>query len=395
MLAVNILLALYLAAALAYWLWQAVSIRRTRRGVPMLRDLAVVEPERWPRLSVIVPARNEADRIEPAARSLLASDYPDLEIVFVDDRSDDGTGAIVNRLADEDPRARALHVTELPKGWLGKVNALQAGLAASTGELALFTDADVHFTPDALRRAAAYLLANGLDHVPAFPRVDPSSLAVDATVAAFLRQFVSATRSWAVSSPASRAYLGIGAFNLVRRSAFDETEGLAWLRLEMGDDMGLGLLMKRSGHRSGPVAAFGLVSVQWLRTFGEAVRSSEKGYGVVCRFSIVRTVALGLVSLALELSPLAALAPMIWPETRVVGLAGLAVTAAFLATVVELRRWHGGRLRVSLLSPLMAPINSAVLVRTAVLGKLRGGAAWRGTLYSEAELREGMRIRFP
>jgi cellulose synthase/poly-beta-1,6-N-acetylglucosamine synthase-like glycosyltransferase len=393
--AANILLLFYVALAVAYWLWQAVSLRRVRCRVPALGSLPLVEPKRWPRLSVIVPACNEADRLEPAARSLLASDYPDLEILFVDDRSADGTGAIIDRLAAEDARVRALHVAQLPDGWLGKVNALQTGLAASTGDLVLFTDADIHFAPDALRRAVAYLLAGKFDHVPALPRVDPASPLVDVVVAGFLRQFLSATRAWAVSDPQSRAYLGIGAFNLVRRDAFESTEGFAWLRMETGDDMGVGLLMKRAGKRSGPVVAASLVHVQWLRTFTEAVRSSEKGYAAVCRFSFIRSLLLATLSVMTELSPLLTLVPLAWPETRAAGAAGLAVAAACGLAMLESRFWYRGRLWVQLVSPLVAPINAVVILRTAILGKLRGGATWRGTVYREADLRAGLRIRFP
>ena len=82
--------------------------------------------------------------------SLLAQDYPNLELILIDDRSTDGTGEIVDRLA-ADPRLVAIHVEELPAGWLGKVNALRVATEAATGELILTTDADVHYAPGALR----------------------------------------------------------------------------------------------------------------------------------------------------------------------------------------------------------------------------------------------------
>src|SRR6185369_2740694 len=107
--------------------------------------------------SVVVPACNEARTIERALTSLLAQDYPDLEIVLVDDRSSDETGAIIEHLAASDRRISAIHVRELPAGWLGKVHALQRGLERARGELVLFTDADIHFAPGALRRAVAWV----------------------------------------------------------------------------------------------------------------------------------------------------------------------------------------------------------------------------------------------
>jgi hypothetical protein len=390
-----VLLALHVAAALAYWLWQAYAFRRTQRDVPRLEKLDPPEPAEWPRLSIIVPARNEAETIEPALQTLLAEDYPDLEIVLVDDRSEDGTGAVMDRAAAGDERVRALHITELPEGWLGKVHALQQGLEASSGALVLFTDADVHFARGTLRRAVAHMLAESLDHLAALPRIRPTSAAVDAAVSAFLRQFISASRPWLAGRADSRACFGVGAFNLVRRAAFDQTEGLQWLRMEVGDDMGVGMLMKRAGKRSAAVSAFDHVALRWQTSLAQMARNAEKGYGSVCHFSIVRTLLLAAVSTLLELSPVAALVPVAWPATRAVGYAGIAVAAAFLVTVALIRRWYGGSVLPMLLGPLAAPVSAAMMVRAAVLGKRRGGAAWRGTLYTEAQLRAGLRIRFP
>jgi len=390
-----VLLAVYVAAALAYWLWQAYALWRTLRGLPRLGDLDPPAPVAWPPLSVVVPARDEADTIEAAARSLLAEDYPNLEIVFVDDRSADATGAVIDRLASEDGRVRAIHVAELPAGWLGKVNALRQGLDASDGQWALFTDADVHVARGTLRTAVAHALDGGLDHLAAFPSVHQASLVVDAAVSAFVRQLVASMRPWAVRDARSRAFMGIGAFNLVRRAALDETEGFEWLRMEVGDDVGLGLVMKRAGKRSEVASAFGLVGLQWQTSLGRMARNAEKGYGPVCRFSIVRSLVLAAVTLALELAPFVAPLALLWPELRPVGYAGLAATAAYLATVVLLRRWAGTGVLSMLLGPLTAPLASALMVRTAILGKRRRGAVWRGTLYSEADLRAGQRVRFP
>ena len=107
--------------------------------------------------------------MEAAARALLALDYPALEVVAVDDRSTDATGRILDRLAASDPRLRVRHVSDLPPGWLGKNHAMAEGAASATGDWLLFTDADVHFAPDALKRSMAFALRHGLGHCVAFP----------------------------------------------------------------------------------------------------------------------------------------------------------------------------------------------------------------------------------
>jgi len=138
MILLTIVLVAYLAVALAYWLMAMDALVRTARAMPLLADLTPPEPERRPSVSIIVAACNEADRVEAAVRTLLDEDYPDLQVILVDDRSTDSTGEILDRLAAEDDRAQVLHITDLPGGWLGKVNALRRGFAASRGQFVLF-----------------------------------------------------------------------------------------------------------------------------------------------------------------------------------------------------------------------------------------------------------------
>jgi cellulose synthase/poly-beta-1,6-N-acetylglucosamine synthase-like glycosyltransferase len=123
--------------------------------VQKLVSLQVPAPTTWPRLSVVIPALNEVDTLEAALGTLLAETYPDLEIVLVDDRSTDGTGALVDRLAARDPRITPVHITALPEGWLGKVHALHVGTQHARGDWLLYTDADVHFGQGSLRHAVA------------------------------------------------------------------------------------------------------------------------------------------------------------------------------------------------------------------------------------------------
>lgn len=141
-------------------------------GRPLLvATLPADGPEALPRLSIVVPALNEEETVEPAMRTLLALDYPQLEIIAVDDRSTDETGGILDRLAATDPRLRVLHVRELPAGWLGKNHALHLASREATGDYILFTDADVLFEPTVLRRTVRAMIARGLDHLAVFPEL--------------------------------------------------------------------------------------------------------------------------------------------------------------------------------------------------------------------------------
>jgi len=391
----TIALAIYAGLCLLYWLRTAYGVYRVRAGVGLLTDLEIPDPPIWPAVSVVVPACNEADKFESAARTLLDQDYENLEIILVDDRSTDATGEIADRLAASDPRVRTIHISDLPGGWLGKVNALNRGLSESGGDIILFTDADVHHRSDVLRRAVAFMQTEELDHLAGCPSLESSSgMLTDSLIAAFLRQlFAVFLPSWKVADPGSRAFFGVGAFNMVRRSALEATEGLEWLKLETGDDMGLGLMMKQSGAKCRVMSMSDLVSVQWYGSLGEVMRGSEKVYasGANCRLAPI--ILSAAIVPALEASPILCLLPLAWPQTRLAGLPGLPIAMLFAWSTIALARWGRARIGPGLLAPFTAGITAVILLRAGILGWRRGGIMWRGTLYQSAALREGRRLR--
>jgi glycosyltransferase involved in cell wall biosynthesis len=377
---------------LLYWLIMAYSGLQLS-SIPTL-CLPTSQRCAWPHLTVIVPACSEAAEIEDAAGTLLNQDYPNLQLIFVDDRSTDTTGKIIDNLSGIDSRVEAIHIDKLPDQWLGKVHALHTGLQKATGDIVLFTDADVHFADGALKAAVDHFLNAKLDHLAGFPRLNPSGLFLGAMLAAFLRQFVTVMRPWKVSDPDSRAFIGIGAFNMVKKQEFLAAGGFEWLRMEVADDVGIGLMMKRSGYRCGAAEMSEWLSLYWHRTIGSAVRGTEKGWSSVCRFSVTLTIILGFINTAMELSPLCALLLM-WRSLRLAGWLGVFIIAIYFFTSVVIARWMRQSILPHLLSIFTAPFGFAVMVRTAILGYFRGGALWRGTLYPTKALRSGMRLKFP
>jgi glycosyl transferase family 2 len=388
----EIALSVVAVVGLAYWVWMAYAIVRSL-AVETVRPAS--DREQWPGLTVVVPACNEAGEIEPAARSLLSQDYPNLRVIFVDDRSGDTTGQILDGLVADEEGAEVVHLTDLPTGWLGKVHALHTGLQRAESELVLLTDADVRFEPGALRAGVDHMARRGLDHLAGFPRLLPSGLLVGAMVGAFLRQFVAFMRPWRVDDPSSRAFIGVGAFNLIRRKAFVASGGFEWLRMEVGDDAGVGLMMKRAGRCCAAGQMADWIFLHWHRSFRGVVRGAEKGWSSVCRFSLLRTALLGATMVVLELAPLWMLALLSHPGARWIGKLGVVALAGNVAASLIMAR----RMRQSpiphLVSILIAPLGFVVMLRTALLGRCRGGALWRGTLYPTEALREGMRLKFP
>jgi hypothetical protein len=361
------------------------------RAVPLLIRDRSPAPERWPQVSLIVPARNEVETLGPAMRSRLADGYPALEVVLVDDRSTDGTGALVDTLAAEDPRVRALHLTSLPQGWLGKLHAMSEGLRMATGEWLLFSDADVHLAPGTLARAVSYAEAQRLDHLSILPQLRPATWLVDVALSAFGRTGLVMARVWLVSDPRSKVGGSVGAFGLVRRSALERSPGIEHLRLEVADDLALGQMLKASGSRSAVANGRELVSLHWYRTLPELARGTEKAAALFDHRILPAVCWTGSLA-ALELGPfvVALLAP--FPLARWLGAVGAAL---LLGSTLWMCRFAGQRILPALLYPLGVVINGVLLLRAAVLGKIRGGLQWRSTLYSPDELRLGRRVKAP
>lgn len=384
----EIVLAGVAIVAAAYWVFAALASLRAMAAVPLIARLAPADPPRWPRVSVIIPACDEEATIEQALRSRLGEGYPDAEYLVIDDRSTDRTGEIIDRLAAEDPRIVALHVRELPDGWLGKVHALHTAVGRATGEWVLFSDADVHHAPGTLRRVVAHCEQEGVDHVAVFPSVWSSTFWLDGVMNLFLRLLAVGSRAWKVPDPRSRISAGGGNFNLVRRAVLARAGGLSPLRMEVIDDAALGQMLKWSGARQRVLNARGFVGLWFYRSVRDIVVGMEKNaFAMLGRFDVPRF-ALALAALSLcELGAWVVLAAGAgWP----VELA--AATLALAALVqVAVARWLGRPLLPTVLGPLGWLVFVFAALRSMVLTLRRGGITWRGTHYPLAALRRGRR----
>lgn len=337
----------------------------------------------WPRVSLIAAARNEEKHVAAAARSLLAIDYPDLQITLVNDRSTDRTGEILRKLAAEDQRLNLVEVTELPPGWLGKNHALHLGASRSDGAWLLFTDADIFFSPDAVRRAVQYAERRQLDHLALGPRCRSTSWLTDAFVVTFTILFTLYVRPWSIRNPKSKAHVGIGAFNLVRATALRSVGGFEPIRMRPDDDIKLGKLLKLRGFKQDLAHGVGLIEVEWYGSLREVILGLEKNAFAGVDYSVVAVIFSSLILLATFIWPLAALAftqgPALW----------LSATAAILSLFNALLSAYGMRLRWSaaLGYPLAIVLFIYITWRAMLLTFWRGGIRWRDTHYPLSELR--------
>jgi hypothetical protein len=368
------------------WFVRTLQFRRYARTALRLDAAPADGPEPLPRLSVVVPARNEEGTVEEAMRTLLAADYPDVEVVAVDDRSTDATGAILERLAAAHPRLRVTHVRELPPGWLGKNHALHLGAGLASGEYILFTDADVHFEPSTLRRAVRAAARRRLDHLVLLPEVVVQGFWETLFVTYFGTAFLFAFLPWKVADPRSKAYVGVGAFNLVRVEAYRRAGGHAALPMDVVDDVKLGKRLREGGARQECGFSDGLVRVRWAVGLKGMIEGLTKNMFASLGFRIAPTLSAIFTTLLMVVWPSLGLLAGPW-GARLLCAGAL---AAMAWTVGVIRPVPRGSALYGLAFPLAGLIMAYIFLRSAVRTYRQGGVIWRGTLYPLADLRKGV-----
>ena len=375
-----------LAAVAFLWMLIAIELARGVPSMPSLRDFCPLQDARCPSVSILVAARDEAEKLPAALETFLALDYPSYEVVAVDDRSFDATGAILQVAAARDPRLKLLRVASLPSGWLGKPHALLRAYENSTGEWLVFTDADVHFRPDLLRVALAAALQNDWEHLTLLGRAQMFNPGEKIAMSFFSLGFLLGIRPWRVRDFRSGAYAGVGAFQMIHRSAYKKLGTHRRLAMEVVDDMKLGKLAKEACVRSCVLRAGDAVSVHWHAGIGNMIVGTTKNFFATTGFR-AGMVALQLFSLALVfLFPVAAL-PFVHGLARAFALVAIALPLVAM----------GGVCREFKISPLYAatyPLGVLIfmwmLLHSAVVTLWKGGIEWRGTFYPLDELKRGV-----
>ena len=288
-----------------FWVPIGILLIVKRHALAVLASLDEGQTKTWPKVTVVIPARNEERNLKQALQSVLKLDYSDLEIVVVNDRSTDGTGSILEEMAKQDQRLTLMNIQSLPDGWLGKTHALHMGAQQAHGEFILFTDADIMFHPLAFRKAMSHIQANRLDHLTVVP---------EDTMPGFFLRTLSATfgifmfilfQPWKVRNPKSRRYMGIGAFNLVRTSVYRAIGGHQAIALRPDDDLKFGKLVKLNGYRSDVLNGQGMVTVEWYRSVPELIQGLMKNMfaGTEYRVSLVILATIGSLPIHIWLGP--------------------------------------------------------------------------------------------
>lgn len=354
-----------------------------RLHIPSLADVPPRPAHGAPRVSIVIAARNEERHIASAVRSLLDQAYPDVEVLVVDDRSSDGTSAILAGIVAREPRLRVVRVDALPDGWLGKNHALQRGADAATGDILLFADGDVILARDAVSRAVRLLELRRADLLAVAPDLVVPSAPLALVEGYFMMWFLLYLRPWKAPDPRSGAFIGIGAFNLIRTRAYRAVGGHARIALRPDDDIMLGKLLKRAGRTQLLATADGTIRVEWYATLGEMARGFRKNAFAGLHYSLPLVAGAVAGNLLLGVWPFVGIWLTEGTPRALYAAAALAQMSAFAMGPVigKERPW------LAPLYPLAAVLFVGIL--SAAVGRTlrRGGIEWRETFYPLARLR--------
>lgn len=347
------------------------------------------EPARFPRVSILVPARNEEANIGPCVQGLLAQDYPDFEVLVLNDGSSDGTENALAELTATDDRLRILTGRPLPPDWLGKHWACHQLAQAASGELLLFTDADTRHSPRTLRDAVAALQAEQADLLVVLPQEEAVSWAEQLTIPLLLWVFLSfvplvlATRLRAAFLSAA-----IGQYMLFRRPAYEACGGHAAVRKHVADDLALGRRIKRCGFHWFLVDGSNRVRCRMYQNFRQVFNGFSKNLLAAFDYRVPLVVFVWLWLLLVAWEP---------PLVLGLGLAGLSLGAfspwfALASFSLFTLLWGLTCLRfrqplyLAPLHPLSILLMSAIAARSLWLAAT-GRATWSGRVLVKPRLR--------
>ncbi len=353
------------------------------RSIGFLKDLRDTRNGPGLRVSIIIPARNEERNIQEALRSVLSQDYENAEVIVINDRSADQTGAILDRMARTHPALRVIHVTELPPGWLGKNHAMFCGAQQATGDLLLFTDADIVMRPSTVRKAVGYLVANQIDHLTITPEVRMPGILLDVFVGAFTIFFSLYARPWKAKDPKSKRFIGIGGFNLVRAAVYRGVGTHRAIAMRPDDDLKLGKLIKHGGFRQELLFGRDMLHVEWYPSLREMINGLMKNAFAGVNYSILAIVASSITQFLLNVWPFLGL----FLTHGITRILNAAIVLIILFICWDNARFHNSRRWYGIGFPISTLLFIYIMWRSMLITLINNGIRWRGTHYPLAELR--------
>ncbi|MBC3540055.1 glycosyltransferase [Rufibacter sediminis] len=348
-----------------------------------LKDISPELAGAEPSVAIIIAVRNEEAELEQALSSICQIDYPKARILVVNDRSTDRTPEILRRMAQANPAITVITIEELPAGWLGKNHALYQGYLHTSEEWMLFTDADVMYHRLALKKAMHYAAAHRLDHLTVMPEITSPSGLFRSVMTTFSIMLELRQRPWEISNPKSNASIGIGAFNLLKRTAYEKTGTHTAFSLRPDDDLKLGERIKAAGLRQDVVYGQQEVSLHWYTSLREFINGLMKNTFSIANYHLPTAMGMALATILVFVLPL--------PLLLFLGSFGLALAAILLTFQLLLMQFKPGihgRWWHAFLIPFAGAVMVYILLKSAFKTIQQGGIYWRDSFYPLEELKK-------
>jgi chlorobactene glucosyltransferase len=261
----NLVLAAIMAGIFGVWMYFLTYMIKSFWQSPMLESFDRTRVSHFPKVSVILPARNERRYITRCLNSLLGQDYPNFEIIAINDSSTDGTGEIMKAYAANDLRVMHIDASPKPEGWTGKNWACYQGFLQARGELLMFTDADSKHLPSTMSLAVGHLISENLEALTAVPRLICNDFWTKITLpvlATFLHTRFSPIR---VNDPNSKTGYFFGSFFIITRNTYEAIGTHEGVKDELVEDGALGSKVKASKFRMKMVRGEFHIDAVWAR----------------------------------------------------------------------------------------------------------------------------------
>ena len=343
-----------------------------------------------PMVSVCVPARNEERGIQACLLSLLKQDYPNFEVIVVNDHSTDRTGELIRHLAEKNSRLIALEGADLPEGWLGKPFALYQAFQKAKGEILLFTDADPVFEPHALSTAVFTLQERDLDALTLMPKAEFGSFWERAVQPVIFGFIASLTRFKNVNNPDHKSAMGFGAFLMFKRSAYETIGGHAGGKADVLEDVLIAKRLKKAGLKLLVADAKCLFSIRMYYGLREIWTGWRKNMFLAMKRSVTRAMYYVFMVLAFLLTPYLILGwnvvagtGALWQGLSLLGV--VMVSAATIKTCDEL----GLQRKNACLFPIGAVVMAAIMLNSMIQTLVFSRTEWRGRVYPVADPHSG------
>ena len=377
------ILTAYSIIMLLFWTGMSVYLVLNTRKICFLNDITPLLAEKCPSVAIVIAVKDEEAEVESALQSVCQLDYPHYRIIVINDRSTDGTAAILERMARQNDRLQLLTVEQLPTGWLGKNHALYQGYLAASEEWLLFTDADVKFAPATLRKAMQYVTEKRLDHLTALAEITSPSTLFKSVMNTFALMLDIKLKPWEISDPSSKASMGVGAFNLVKREVYEKAGTHRAISLRPDDDLKLGERIKGAGFAQDIVYGEKELSLDWYNNLSQFVNGLMKNMYSVSNYQLPIAMGTAITTFLLLVLPVPLLLVSGYPYALMSAVILLAqVLLMLLKRGIQAQWWH------ALMIPFAGLVMVYIIIKSTYITIKQGGIYWRDSFYSLAELRK-------